>query len=318
MPETAPRRIDAHAHVLPDAYLARLKLPDGSPFPLPPAPLERLEETMERFAVDAAVVSTGPPGAFLGDQERANELARVANEAIADIVRAEPDRFAGLALLPLPDVEAALAELEHALDVLALDGVLLLTSVAGTYLGDRSWDPLFDELERRGTYVFVHPGFPPHAPPLPQHPIWLYEFTFETVRAVANLVYSGTLERCPSVRLQLAHLGGAVPFLAHRLASLAGREPQLAADAPAGALAYLSRLYYDTGLSNHAPALAATLEVAPLEHVLFGTDWPYADLPPEGDDPAPDLEWLGDRRNRVDAVNAGVLVPRLASAGRSA
>ena len=305
-------RIDAHAHVLPDAYRAGLRRPDGSPFPLPPAPLERLQKTMERFAIDAAVISTGPPGAFLGDQAHANELARVANEEIAEIVRGEPSRFAGLALLPLPDVGAALAELEHALDVLALDGVILLTNVAGRYLGHPAWNPLFDELERRGAYVFVHPSFPPHAPPLPQHPIWLYEFPFETTRAVANLVYSGTLERCPNVRLQLSHLGGTAPFVAHRLASLAAREPELAAAAPAGALSYLRRLYYDTGLANHPPGLAATLEVTSLDHVVFGTDWPYADLPLAGRDPAPDLAWLGADRERVDAVNASALVPRFA------
>jgi predicted TIM-barrel fold metal-dependent hydrolase len=307
-------RVDSHAHVLPQAYLESLRLPDGSPFPIPPAPLEALRGAMERFGIDSAVISTGPPGAFLGDQKQANELARMANEAIAEIARAEPDRYAGLAILPLPDVEAALTEIEHAVDVLELDGVLLLTNVAGTYLGDPAWDPLFDELERRRAYVFVHPTFPPHAPPLPQHPIWLYEFPFDTVRAVTSLVYSGTLERCPSVRLQLAHLGGAVPFLAHRLASLAGREPELAAQAPAGALAYLTRCYYDTGLANHAPGIAATLEVAPVEHVLFGTDWPYADLPAGDGDPAPDLDWLGDDRGRVEGTNIGALVPRFAVA----
>ncbi len=305
-------RIDAHAHVLPERYVAGLRLPDGSPFPLPPAPLSRLEEAMERHEIDAALISTGPPGAFLGDQEQANERARVANEEIAAIVRGAPGRFAGLALLPLPDVDAAVAELEHALDELELDGVVLLTSVAGTYLGDGAWDPLFAELERRRAFVFVHPSFPPHALPLPQHPVWLYEFPFETTRAVANLVYSGTLERCPNVRFQLAHLGGTAPFLAHRLASLAGREPELAAAAPQGALAYLRRLYYDTGLANHAPGLAATLEVTSLDHVVFGTDWPYADLPASGD-PAPDLAWLGAERARVEGANVAALVPRLAA-----
>lgn len=306
-------RIDVHTHVLPEAYLERLRLPDGSPFPIPPAPLEGLEATMERYAIDAAVISTGPPGAFLGDAARAVELARVANEAIAGIVREAPSRFAGLALLPLPDVDASLAELAHALDELELDGVLLLTNVAGTYLGDAAWDALFDELDRRGAYVFVHPGFPPHAPPLPQHPFWLYEFPFETTRAVANLVYSGTLERCPNVRIQLSHLGGVTPFIAHRIASLEAREPGLATGAPAGALAYLRRLYYDTGLSNHAPGLAATLEVTSLDHVVFGTDWPYADLPAAAGDPAPDLARLEpDDRARVDAANALALVPRFA------
>jgi predicted TIM-barrel fold metal-dependent hydrolase len=131
---------------------------------------------------------------------------------------------------------------------------------------------------------------------------------------VTNLIYSGTLERHPSIRFQLAHLGGAAPFLAHRLASLADREPERAGQAPAGALAYLQRLYYDTGLTNNVPALAATLEVTSVDHIVFGTDWPYAALPEAGD-PAPDLDALGaQRRSAVEFANAAALVPRLMAA----
>jgi predicted TIM-barrel fold metal-dependent hydrolase len=189
---------------------------------------------------------------------------------------------------------------------------VLLSNIAGTYPGDAAWDALFDELERRAAYVFLHPTMPPHALPLATHPVWLYEFPFDTTRAVANLIYSGTLERCPSLRLQVAHLGGTAAFLAHRLASLAAREPGRATQAPAGALAYLRRLYYDTGLSNNTVALAATLEVAQPDRVVFGTDWPYADLPDAGD-PAPGLAGLdAGVRAGIDASNIAALVPRLA------
>lgn len=120
---------------------------------------------------------------------------------------------------------AALDELAYALDVLRLDGVALPSNAGGTYLGDPAWNPLFDELDRRGAYVFVHPNWPPYEPPLGGYPIWLHEFPFDTTRAVVNLLYSGTLERCPNLRLQLAHLGGTVPFIAHRVASLLGPPP---------------------------------------------------------------------------------------------
>ena len=175
---------------------------------------------------------------------------------------------------------------------------MLLSNIAGIYLGDPALEPLLAELDRRGAYVFVHPGFPPHELPL-EHPVWLYEFPFDTVRALTNLVYTGALERHRDIRFQVAHLGGAAPMLAHRLASLADREPELARQSPAGAVEYLRRLYYDTGLADNAPALAATLELTSLDHVVFGTDWPYLALP-EGDDPAPGLAWLGDARAGVD------------------
>jgi predicted TIM-barrel fold metal-dependent hydrolase len=307
-------RIDTHAHILPADYRAELERRDLLPFPLPPWSPEALDDLMARHDIDAAVISLSPPGVFFGDQGLADELARLVNERTAEHVRAAPDRFAGLAVLPLPDVDRALDELVYALDELGLDGVTLLSNVGGTYLGDPAWDPLFDELDRRGAYVLLHPTAAPGPPPLPEHPIWLYEFPFDTTRAVTNLIYSGTLERCGRIRLQVSHLGGTAPFLAHRLASLEAREPERAARAPAGALEYLRRLYYDTGLSNHELPGRPTRELAGIERIVFGTDWPYADLPVSGD-PAPGLDGLGEEaRALIDAGNAAALVPRLEQA----
>jgi predicted TIM-barrel fold metal-dependent hydrolase len=288
-------RIDCHAHVLPPAYRERL-----GRLPIPPGRLEEYERVMERYGIERAVVSTGPPGALNGDAG----LSRIANDGLAEIAR-DP-RFHALATLPLPDVDAALAELAYALDDLRMDGVMLLSNVGGTYLGDPALEPPMAELDRRGAYVFVHPGFPPYGPPL-DHPVWLYEFPFDTVRALANLVYAGALERHPNIRFQIAHLGGAAPMLAHRLASLAAREPELARESPAGAVEYLRRLYYDTGLADNAPALAATLELTSVDHVVFGTDWPYLALP-DGDDPAPALQVLGADRAGVDGAHAESLL----------
>jgi predicted TIM-barrel fold metal-dependent hydrolase len=127
-----------------------------------------------------------------------------------------------------------------------------------------------------------------------------------------NLIYSGTLERSPAVRLQVSHLGGTASFLAHRIASLEAREPEKATLAPGGALEALGRLFYDTGLSNNQVALAAASTLAPLERIVFGSDWPYADLPQDGD-PAPALDVLGADRELVDARNAVALVPRFAA-----
>ncbi|HEX3615317.1 MAG TPA: amidohydrolase family protein [Solirubrobacteraceae bacterium] len=302
-------RIDTHAHVLPAPYIAGL--PPQLAATHKPIPVEELDAMMRRYEIDAAVISNGPPGVFFGDQGQAVELARIVNEELAAIVRAAPQRFAALASLPLPGVDAALAELRHALDVLQLDGVMLVTQIAGAYLGDPMFEPLMAELDRRGTYVFVHPTFPPNGQPLAQHPIWLYEFPFETTRAMANLIYSGTFARHPNIRWQFAHLGGATPFLAHRLASLADREPAQTTAAPDGVLAYLARQYYDTGLSNHQVAIEATAEIAAFEQIVFGSDWPYLALP-DGPDVAPGLDFLGaEPRARLEGEHARALVPRL-------
>ncbi len=310
-------RVDAHAHVIPQAYVDAVPAPGGN-LPKPPVVnAEALLRMMDRYAIDAAVISTGPPGAFFGDQTRANEIARLANEEISAAVRGNPDRFAGLAMLPLPDPDAAIAELTHALDAMGLEGVLLLSHVAGTYLGDPSWEALYAELNRRAAYVFLHPTVPPNGVPL-AHPAWLYEFPFDTTRALANLVYTGTFERYPNIRWQVSHLGGATMMLAHRIASLAGREPDKAEAAPAGALDYLSRLYYDTGLANHELPYRAAAMLVPADHIVFGTDWPYLPMPDEPGDPAPSLGFLDDHeRTRLDAGNIGALVPRFAGQGAS-
>jgi predicted TIM-barrel fold metal-dependent hydrolase len=305
-------RLDTHLHLIPDDYRQALATRDLMPYPLPAWSPELTFELMERHAIDAAVLSLSPPGVSFGDQGLANELARMVNETTAQLIAGDATRLGGMAILPLPDVDAALAELAHALDHLGLDGVILLSNVLGTYLGDPLWNPLFEELDRRGVYVLVHPHAPPYTLPL-DHPIWLYEYPFDTTRAVVQLIYSGTLERCPNVRLQLSHLGGTAPYLAHRLASLAAREPQSAAAAPAGAMDYLRRMFYDTGLADNDVALAAIRLVAPLDRIVFGSDWPYAPLPPSGD-PAPGLAVLGADRAAVDFGNAAALVPRLASA----
>jgi predicted TIM-barrel fold metal-dependent hydrolase len=207
-------------------------------------------------------------------------------------------------------VDAALEEIAFALDVLGLDGVVLQSNSGGIYLGDPRFDPVFAELDRRGAYAFVHPVEPPVPPPANDVPAWVQEFPFDTTRALVQLIYSGTLERSPNIRLQIAHMGGTAPFLAHRLAQWAEREPGRAAAAPAGAVAYLQRLYYDTGLSNNPIALTAVRELAGIEHIVFGTDWPFLTTP-EHVDPIDGLGLNGHDLTLVQHSNARALVPRL-------
>jgi predicted TIM-barrel fold metal-dependent hydrolase len=305
-------RIDLHTHIWPDEYRRLLTLSaDGAPLPFPGGTQQDLVEVMGRYNIAAAVVSTGPPGAVAEDPGLALELAQASNDGLSQAMRSSGGRLAALASLPLPHLELALEELTRALDDLALDGVSLLTNVGGVYLGDPVWNDLLAELDRRAAYVFVHPVPGNYALPL-NWPAWVCEFPFDTTRAVLHLIYSGALERYPRIRFQLAHLGGATPFLAPRIASLAERQPDLTSQAPAGAHEYLRGFYYDTGLSNNAVALASTLAEVPATQVVFGTDWPYAALPAHGMNPAPDLNLEPSIRAQVDALNAIRLVPRFA------
>jgi predicted TIM-barrel fold metal-dependent hydrolase len=307
------RRVDAHVHLVPEQYRSVLEQRAVTSLMPPVWSEELMDGFMDRHGIDAAVLSLAPPGVSFGDPGLARELARIVNERIATLASATPERFAGLAVLPLPDVDQTLAEIAYAYDVLGLDGVILPSNVDGIYLGADALAPVLDELDRREAYVLLHPSSPPGPPALPQYPVWLHEFPFDTTRAVIDLIYSGTLERCRRLRIQVAHLGGVTPFLVHRIASLQAREPHLAERAPAGAAAYLRGLFYDTGLSNHADVVTQTASLVGEQRIVFGTDWPYAALP-DGGDPAPDLAGLGQsERIRLTAHHVAALVPRFAA-----
>ena len=271
--------------------------------------MEATAAAMERYGADAAVLSAAA-GVYFGDAGEAIELSRIVNEAAAEIVRSDARRFGALASLPLPDVDAALTELEYALDVLGLDGVALHASVAGTYLGEPAFAPLLDELERRHAYVFVHPMVPIWVPSY-AYPPWVLELPFETTRAALSLIYSGTLDRCPNVRFHLPHLGGALPFLAHRMASLTLRQPSLQEELGDTPLSFMRRFYVDTALALNPPAFAATLALLEPQRIVVGTDGPYL---PESE-LVFDAEALGvdaEQIRAVESTHAAQLVPRLA------
>jgi predicted TIM-barrel fold metal-dependent hydrolase len=180
-------------------------------------------------------------------------------------------------VLPLPDVKGALLELEHALDVLRLDGVVLLASQSdGRYPGDPAFDELMAELDRRSAVVFVHPAVPKSSESLRlEIPGFAAEFTFDTTRAAFNLIWTGTVERRPSIRFILSHAGGTVPYIAWRFA-LTNVLPPMRERAPQGAMHYLKRFYYDTALSANPHALRSLQELVPPEQILFGSDFPFA------------------------------------------
>jgi predicted TIM-barrel fold metal-dependent hydrolase len=228
---------------------------------------------MDRHAISTAITSIAEPGIYFGDRLFARDLARRCNEFSAQLIHEYPQRFGAFAILPLPYVDEALYELEYALDTLKLDGVVLLSSVDGRYPGDPMFDEVFTELNRRKAIVFLHPTVPTINSGLKLDlPQFLIEFVFDTTRAATNLVYSGTLERCPDIRFILAHAGGTIPYLAYRISMGQIMIP----GAPQGVMTYLKRFYYDTALSFYANALRSLQELVDTSHILFGSDYPFA------------------------------------------
>jgi 6-methylsalicylate decarboxylase len=275
---TLPPGIDVHHHAIPPVYreaLGRAGLVDPIPgVDYPAWSVGQTLDLMDRRGIAVAVLSITEPGVHFADVTTAKTLARQVNEFYAELIREMPQRFGAFAALPLPDVDAALEELAYAIDVLGLDGVGMMTNYGGLYVGDERFDPLLAEAERRELPVFVHPARPPSAEQLGL-PVSLYEFTFDTTRMVANMLYRGTLDRHPELRLILCHAGGAVPFLAKRLTYGPTITAALAGGPPRDAIASMERLYYDTAMSASPFALPSLRALVEPSQILLGTDYPF-------------------------------------------
>lgn len=274
-------RIDVHQHFLPPVYAealnrAGLRTVDGG-MPVPAWSEAAALEMMDRQGIETAMVSLSSPSAhFLPLAERPG-LVRDINEAGAALVRSHPGRFGFFATLPMPDLAAALAEIAHAFDVLGVDGVILETNVDGHYLGAELFAPVFAELNRRKATVFLHPTSPAcfEAVALGR-PAPLLEFPLDTTRTVTDLIYNRTLQTCPDLKVIVPHAGGALPSLAARIAAFANLpfiNPRPVSEQEA--FEALQGLYYDVALSGHPVSLAVLRALAPLDHILFGSDWPF-------------------------------------------
>jgi predicted TIM-barrel fold metal-dependent hydrolase len=258
-------RIDVHHHVLPPQYVD-----DSVPIKIPGT--ETQLQTMDGWRIRTAITSL-TPRVILKNLHRLRKVARDCNEFQARLMLEHPSRFGSFALLPLPDVDGALEEITYALDILHLDGVGLFSSVNDRYLGDPLFDPVFDELDRRKAVVFIHPTHC-EAPEQTQlrTPPFVVEYVFDTTRAIVNLIFTGTLRRCPDIRLIVAHGGGAVPFLAQRISMLEGHRH---AKDVTDVIPTLQSLYYETASTTSGYALRSVQELVDSTHILWGSDLPF-------------------------------------------
>ncbi|MGW8142684.1 amidohydrolase family protein [Sphingomonas zeae] len=279
MIEATRNRIDVHHHLVPPQFAAsaeRHGLKKVAGAPLPHWTPQRSVDVMDRYGIQTALLSLSAPGVYFGDRDEARDLARACNEFAAETRANHPGRFGSFAVLPMPFTEDACEEAVYALDVLGADGVVLLGSTDGHFLGDNRFDELMAELDRREAIVFVHPNIHPTSEQLPLDiPDFLIEFLCDTTRAATNLILNGTVERYPGIRFILAHAGGFLPYVAWRL-SLANELPATIRHAPKGVLHYVRRFYFDTALSPSPFAMAALKELVDPSHILFGSDFPFA------------------------------------------
>lgn len=287
--------IDFHNHYYPPAYLDALRSgptaakvwtdDEGNPVIGYPGDynvavrghrdIAYRDDVLARAGVDMQVLSFTTPGTHIETPERAAGLARLVNDALAEIVRTRPRRFTALGTLPLNDPAASGIELERVVRDLGLKGVMLFSNVNGVALADERFWPLYERADALGAVLYIHPIHPVGVEAMTDY--WLMPlvgFLFDTTLAAAKLVFSGVVERFPRIRWVLGHLGGAIPYMAERLDRGYEAFPECRRHIRRPPSAYLKQFYYDT--VNFDPgALRLAVEFAGARQILAGSDYPH-------------------------------------------
>ncbi len=292
-------KIDVFNHILPKGYFERLVeiIPDKRMLDLYPRlptlwDLDARLALLDEYDDYAQVLSlANPPLELLASPEDSPALARLANDGMAELCRAYPDRFpAFTASLPMNNPDAALAEAERAIGELDARGVQVFTNVRGKPLSAPEFDPLFGCLAGHDLPVWVHPMRGPNHPDYvtedaSEHEIWFtFGWPYETSACMTRLVYCGLFDRYPGIKIITHHMGGMIPFFANKITL--GFEQIFANDADHNPLAaraglkrepieYFRMLYGDTALNGSAPATACGHAFFGSEASLFATDAPF-------------------------------------------
>jgi predicted TIM-barrel fold metal-dependent hydrolase len=263
------RIVDVHAHYYPPVLKAM-----GAPGPMNAWSLQRHLEEMDAAGVARSLFSLTTPGVVAtGDQGR--KLTRESNEYAAKTRTEQKGKIGFFTYVQLEDIDGALKEIEYGFDVLKAHGVGLFTSYGNRWLGDPQFDPVFAELERRKAIVYVHPTGPACCSRLiPGVFDTLIEYGTDTTRAIASYVYRGAARRFPNVKMIWSHSGGTMPYLIERFDG-ADQSDAAKKEVPQGFRAAASKFFYDIAQASNPVATAALRSVVPVDHIVFGTDYPF-------------------------------------------
>jgi predicted TIM-barrel fold metal-dependent hydrolase len=288
--------IDVHAHHYPDAYLQACRRPDsgmesyvrddgrlvvlqdGAVALAAPQPMPTLSQrlaAMDDAGVDVQVISISAPNVYRFPEQWRIPLTRDLNDEVAQMTVDSGSRLRNFVSLPLPDVDAALAELDRTAGLPGTVGVMLTTTIDRHTLDEPQFAPLLEELSRRRCVVLVHPTTACCTDGIRDYALALgLDFLAETTNCVGRLVYSGCFDRYPGISWIFSHLGGTVPFLMHRLDNYFQQFPECREHIDRPPSEILRSIYVDT-VSTHLPAIRCALDTFDIGQFVFGTDYPH-------------------------------------------
>jgi aminocarboxymuconate-semialdehyde decarboxylase len=286
--------------------------------------LDQRFRTMDGVGDYRQIVSLpNPPIEAFATPEQSVDLARIANDAMAELARRHRDRFpAFVAALPMHDVDASMRELERAVGELGARGIQLFTNVNGRPIDDPRYAPLFAAMARHDLPVFLHPARTAATPDYASEAFsrfemwWCFGWPYETSVAMARLALTGLFDRHPGIKIITHHLGGMIPFFDKRiedgLSVLGSRTREedyggLLASLKRPHIDYFRMFYADTALFGASHGLACGLAFFGADKVVFATDAPFGPIA-DTSDAVGALDIGAERRARILHENAAKLL----------
>lgn len=291
-------KIDAHTHFAPLKFLDFAEKTEGRPFGLSPLFRSRAALTdvqsridlLDRNEIDVHVLVPTPwiegfPKIY-GDRALAIQAAKLMNDELAAVIASHPRRFRGVAILPVVDPEAMVAELHRAVTELGFVGAFVAVGPTAKRMDHPDYEHLYKSLVELDATLWLHPSRPPTVPDyadekLSQFYDWLLVgWLHDTTSAMFRIVLSGVFDRYPTIRIVTHHHGGFVPLLAPRLAGAWPAAEGIGLPMPTKIskpyVEHFRRFYCDTAVSGFGPkALELAVDFFGPERVLFGSDAPF-------------------------------------------
>jgi aminocarboxymuconate-semialdehyde decarboxylase len=269
------KTVDIHAHCAFPEAMALMSL-RARPERLVMGP-ERLH-AMDEQGIDIAALSINPYW-YSADRDVAERLIKLQNEKLAELVAAQPDRFVAFATIALQHPDLAVEQLEYGIKKLGLRGVSVGGSVEGQELADRKFHPVWAKAEELGCLIFIHPvGTKELEPRLGGNGGLTNTIgnPLETTLALSHLIYEGTLDRFPGLKICAAHGGGYLPSYADRSDAVCVTFPDRCAAMPLKKkpTEYLRQLYYDSIVFSPEALRYLANRVGPGQ-IMMGTDYPF-------------------------------------------